>query len=171
MNDDDATQKITENEQVDSSIKSEVDLLEKNEDEKADESNKNIKKQEVKKEPPVKKDYLFELSEKVLAKSRETDAHLLHHHLKGVVELSISNPFQKIYFDWRENELKIYQSIPATLSSDSIDCTIEISLADLKLISDGTLNPQVAMLSERIIVKGSTPGYSEFSVFFFNLFC
>ena len=48
---------------------------------------------------------------------------------------------------------------------DKADCRIKIRAVDFLSISNGDLNPQIAMLSEKISIEGKT----EMAVYFFNL--
>lgn len=80
--------------------------------------------------------------------------------LKGFIQVSLRGGNGAYNLDWREDEAKVFKG-PAT----SPDCIIQLNEKDLIRIANGELNPQIAMLSDKVRVEGK----SEFAVYFFNL--
>lgn len=83
----------------------------------------------------------------------------LSQHFTGklVVSLSLRENYQ---IDWSQPKFEI-----KVADSPQGDTVIEISDVDLMKVASGVLNPQIAMLSHKIYVKGNT----EPAVYFFNL--
>ena len=84
----------------------------------------------------------------------------LRQYLEGVLVIDVLNLGKKFVCDWTGPELK---TAPAT--SDAADCTIHLNEEHLLSVASGDLNPQVAMLSDKIKIEGK----SGLAVYFFNL--
>ena len=96
--------------------------------------------------------------EEVAARAREaTDK--LKLELRGSVLLEIQDSETSYSFDWSAGSFKFSQE------ADSGDCKISLSQRHLAQIARGRLNPQIAMLSDKIKVEGKT----SLAVFFFNV--
>ncbi len=83
---------------------------------------------------------------------------LLKSKLKGKIAIKVSG--EKFSFDWTSAQVTVKSG-----TLEACDTEIEISSQDLMRISSGLVNPQIAMLSERIKVKGNP----EFAIYLFNL--
>ncbi|NDC36606.1 MAG: hypothetical protein EBZ48_00985 [Proteobacteria bacterium] len=81
--------------------------------------------------------------------------------LAGTILIKLIDSGQRYVIDWREGDLKAQ---PAGKDATA-DCTILVSEDHLKRISQGDLNPQMAMLSEKIRVEGR----KAVAMYFFNL--
>lgn len=84
----------------------------------------------------------------------------LRGHLTGIVVVNVRGSGKKYLFDWR-NEAPVIQEA----DSEAADCNISVSQDNLFRIASGELNPQIAMLSDKIHVTGNL----AFAVYFFNL--
>lgn len=81
--------------------------------------------------------------------------------LGGTILIKLVDSGKRFLIDWTGTELKA-QSV----GKDSVaECTILVSEDHLKRISYGDLNPQIAMLSEKIRVEGR----KSVAMYFFNL--
>ncbi|MBX7138995.1 MAG: SCP2 sterol-binding domain-containing protein [Oligoflexia bacterium] len=89
----------------------------------------------------------------------------LRAQLNGSVGLTFSDTGKNYLFDWRQDKPAISEVEAAALSGSAPDCTIRISQRDLERIARGGLNPQVAMLSDKIKVEGR----AGLAIYFFNL--
>lgn len=85
----------------------------------------------------------------------------LREHLEGVIGIDLVD-HSGYQLKWADSALEVEE----VESIGDVDCCIRIAGDDLLEISSGKLNPQVAMLSDKIHVTGQ-PG---FAVYFFNLF-
>lgn len=84
----------------------------------------------------------------------------LRSHLNGCVEVRISDTGESFFVDWMSERIlvdKTPKQAPA--------CTLSLSEQDLSRINNGDLNPQIAMLSDKIEILGDT----SFASYFFNL--
>lgn len=82
-------------------------------------------------------------------------------HLPAPVLFRITRSAKEYIVDWSSEELSVScdtELVPA--------CTIEISEQDLLDIAAGGLNPQVAMLSDKVRIEGKI----EMAIYAFNLF-
>lgn len=91
-------------------------------------------------------------------------AHRAHPALRaelcGTIIISLDEGRQRYLVDWRNDPLKVAEAKEATA-----DCVIHVKEEDLELIAQGNLNPQIAMLSDKIRIEGSP----TFAMYFFNL--
>jgi hypothetical protein len=94
-------------------------------------------------------------------------------YLAGTIGVEFSNSGEQFLLDWRGEELKV-SSAPEKLSlevaegavsSGKVDCIISMTENNLMAVRSGDLNPQVAMIADKIKVRGKvTP-----AVYLFNL--
>ena len=91
----------------------------------------------------------------------------LRENLAGSVLIRIkgANPAQdqikeRYIFDWKGETSSV-----VTTDSDSAECVVTISELILLKINSGEINPQVAMLSDKIQVSGKI----SLAIYFFNL--
>ncbi len=85
----------------------------------------------------------------------------LRQHLTGRIQFIIRGTDQAYLLDWRSEELCIQAG-----REQEVDCCIEISAGDLFDIARGDLNPQIAILSDKVRVTGE----ARMAVYLFNLF-
>ena len=84
----------------------------------------------------------------------------LRANLMGTVMLSLSDSGEKYLFDWSGDTPSV-----ALTDKGAADCCITLRGSDLLRISNGDLNPQIAMLSDKISVQGR----ASLAIYFFNL--
>ena len=85
----------------------------------------------------------------------------LRTQLTGTILIDIVGQNRQRYlFDWSTDALKIAES-----DSDTGDCIMTLSEQSLLRIASGDLNPQIAMLSDKINVRGKL----SLAIYFFNL--
>jgi hypothetical protein len=96
----------------------------------------------------------------------------LRPYLTGTLVIELTNLGEKFLFDWRGEEPKVSPvEGPIQLaqgdSSDasSVDCIVSLSEQNLMSVRSGDLNPQLAMLADKIKVKGKVAP----AVYLFNL--
>ena len=96
----------------------------------------------------------------------------LHPQLTGAFVIEVTTTGEKFLFDWRGEEPKVGPlsgepelSSPETIDLTKVDCIISISEPNLMAVRSGDLNPQVAMLADKIKVKGRMGP----AVYLFNL--
>jgi hypothetical protein len=96
----------------------------------------------------------------------------LRPHLTGALVIELSNSGEKFLFDWRSDEPKVSPvsgditlASPENTSPSAVDCIISVTEQNLMSIRSGDLNPQVAMLADKIKVKGKMSP----AVYLFNL--
>lgn len=82
-------------------------------------------------------------------------------HIPAPVEFRLKGTRSVYSLDWSKNELKILAE-----AVEKPACIIEISEDHLTEISEGLLNPQVAMLSDKVHVSGDM----GIAMYVFNLF-
>lgn len=105
--------------------------------------------------------------------SRASRAKLrLKPHLTCVLALELSSSGERFIFDWKGEEPKVAPATGAlTVNSESpgeatlVDSIISITEQNLMAVRSGDLNPQVAMLADKIKVKGKIGP----AVYLFNL--
>lgn len=98
---------------------------------------------------------LTELSERVrVANSR------LRAQLTGTILLELTRSGKKFLFDWNTDAFSLVPTEGAPA-----DCIIRLREETLQRISLGELNPQIAMLSDKIEVSGRL----SLAIYFFNL--
>jgi len=85
----------------------------------------------------------------------------LRAQLTGRVQLNLRGSAECYLLAWRSEALRVEERRDA-----EAECTIELGSADLFDIARGELNPQIAMLSDKIRVSGE----SRMAIYFFNLF-
>lgn len=96
----------------------------------------------------------------------------LRPYLAGALVIELSNSGEKFLFDWRGDEAKVSPfsgdvllSSPENTGPSAVDCVISVSEHHLMAIRSGDLNPQVALLADKIKVKGKMSP----AVYLFNL--
>jgi putative sterol carrier protein len=82
----------------------------------------------------------------------------LRTHLAGTILITLKDSGKKLSFDGRTGKFG---------AADTSDCQISTTSRYLEEISTGDLNPQIAMLTEKIGVSGDV----SLAVYFFNLIC
>lgn len=87
---------------------------------------------------------------------------LLRVHLMGSLKLTIRDTSQKFLFNWKRDNPSMKK---LDGQDESADCSIALSKEIFQDIVVGKLNPQIAMLSDKIQVSGKM----EHAVYFFNL--
>ena len=109
--------------------------------------------------PKVKRDSLEELSDLIV--ERAISAHpTLKAVLAGTVEIFVKDRPYRAIFDFVANPPKRLAA-----GTKESDCIIECEEKTLLRIHQGDLNPQLAMVSDKMIIKGK----SGLAVYFFNL--
>lgn len=93
-------------------------------------------------------------------------------YLTGAVAVELTNSGERFLFDWRSDDAKVTplskeSSVSVGEGSDPsvVDCIISLSEQNLMAIRSGDLNPQVAMLADKIKVAGKVGP----AVYLFNL--
>ncbi|MCO6431725.1 MAG: SCP2 sterol-binding domain-containing protein [Deltaproteobacteria bacterium] len=99
------------------------------------------------------------LTEEILYRSQRANAHLKN-CLSGKIIFDLDGKGERYFIDWSGDTLK---SGPCE-DSDG-DCVIKVSEATLMKIASGDLNPQVAMLSDKVKIQGK----SSLAMYIFNL--
>ena len=84
----------------------------------------------------------------------------LKSQLTSVIELDLLDAGQTYTFDWQGADLKVEER-----RSENAECRVSMVAADLVGIAAGEINPQIAMLSDKIRVSGKV----GLAVYFFNL--
>ena len=84
----------------------------------------------------------------------------LRSQLTGTILINLTDKNLFYLFNWKDTKLKIEKT-----SKKTADCSIEINEANLLQIARDELNPQVAMLSDKIKVDGNV----SLALYFFNL--
>jgi putative sterol carrier protein len=109
--------------------------------------------------PKVRKDALEELSDLIIERAASAPT-TLKTVLSGSVELFIKDRPFRVLFDFLGNPPKRLAA-----GAKESDCVIETDERTIMRIHQGELNPQLAMVSDKINVKGK----SGLAVYFFNL--
>lgn len=99
------------------------------------------------------------LGDPLKGRARNADPKL-RAQLVGSIVIRFTNSGQRYLFDWTTDELKL-----GPTESENADCVISISEINLLKIASGELNPQIAMLSDKINVKGRL----SLAIYWFNL--
>ncbi|RMD83698.1 MAG: hypothetical protein D6808_08255 [Candidatus Dadabacteria bacterium] len=86
----------------------------------------------------------------------------LRSKLRGRLKITVSDTGEYI-FDWSENRAHAYKLDGN--DSPEVDASITLSEETLVRIAEGSLNPQICLLSEKINIEGSP----ELPIYFFNL--
>lgn len=93
-------------------------------------------------------------------------------HLTCVLALEITSSGEKFIFDWKGDEPKVAPASGSlTINAESpgeatvVDAIISLTEQNLMAVRSGDLNPQVAMLADKIKVKGKVGP----AVYLFNL--
>lgn len=87
----------------------------------------------------------------------------LRSQVDGLIQISVIDKKEHYYLDGRGGALQVLEKLSD--KKDSADCVINVIEKDLLKIVEGGLNPQVAMLSDKIKVEGK----SALAIYFFNL--
>lgn len=85
---------------------------------------------------------------------------LLRRQLTGTVLVKLRDGREKYLFDWTKPEATVTR-----VEGDQADCSLALSEDNLMQIARGRLNPQIAMLSEKIVAGGNL----GLAIYFFNL--
>jgi len=112
----------------------------------------------------AKKDALIDFLREGYVKAMESDRANLKAQLAGNLLLRFRDSGRCISFEGPSGEVQALSSSQA--SGYQSDCTVDLSENHLEQILDGDLNPQVAMLSEKLRVQGKL----SLAVYFFNVF-
>lgn len=93
-------------------------------------------------------------------------------YLSGAVAVELTNSGERFLFDWRNDDPKVTpltkeSAVTVGEGSDPsvVDCIVSLSEQNLMAIRSGDLNPQVAMLADKIKVSGKIGP----AVYLFNL--
>jgi len=93
-------------------------------------------------------------------------------YLTGALAVELTNSGERFLFDWRGDDPKVTtlaKDVTLTLGEgpdpSTVECVISISEQNLMAVRSGDLNPQVAMLGDKIKVKGKVSP----AVYLFNL--
>lgn len=93
-------------------------------------------------------------------------------YLSGALAVELTNSGERFLFDWRGEDPKVTPlakdmtvSIGEGSDPSLVDCIISLSEQNLMSVRSGDLNPQVAMLADKIKVKGKVGP----AVYLFNL--
>ncbi len=96
----------------------------------------------------------------------------LRPYLAGTLVIELTNLGEKFLFDWRGDEPKvspvegpIQLAQGDTSDPSSVNCIVSLSEQNLMAVRSGDLNPQLAMLADKIKVKGKVGP----AVYLFNL--
>ncbi len=96
----------------------------------------------------------------------------LRPYLAGTLVIELTNLGEKFLFDWRGEEPKvspiegpIQLAQGETSDAAAVDCIVSLSEQNLMSVRSGDLNPQLAMLADKIKVKGKVAP----AVYLFNL--
>lgn len=81
--------------------------------------------------------------------------------LTGAIKITITNRDQSFFVDWTKDDIDVRVN-----ADEEGDCHIALEEKVLLRLRDGKLNPQIALLSEKVAVTGN----SSLAVFFCNLF-
>ena len=111
--------------------------------------------------PPFKNPHEL-LSMTIPARAAIADMRL-RSNLTGTTEVVLNENSERYVYDWSSEPLKFRQE--SGPKSGSVDCSIHLNGSALMRIASGDLNPQVAMLSDKIRVEGK----AGFAIYFFNL--
>lgn len=94
----------------------------------------------------------------VISNSYNASGDKLRTHLAGTIAITLRDTGKNLTFDGRTGKF---------LEGGASDCQIDTTARHLEEISNGYLNPQIAMLTEKIGVSGDV----SLAVYFFNLLC
>lgn len=108
---------------------------------------------------PSPKDVAALLLQEVPARSERSDEKLKA-ALAGSIAVSITDKNERYRGAWEGSRLQIKKD-----KDTASDCTISTTEKNLMKISDGSLNPQIAMLSGKVSVSGN----AQLGIYFFNL--
>lgn len=84
----------------------------------------------------------------------------LRAQLRGTVLVKLNGGRERYLIDWRGDSPSA-----AETGDESADCVISVQEHDLEMIASGSMNPQIAMLSDKISIQGN----ANFAMYFFNL--
>lgn len=103
------------------------------------------------------------LGELVAVASRS--APKLRELLEGTIMIAINNSDKRYLIDWSQPQIKAEKLKASGSAAISAACTIALSEDNLLKIANGDLNPQIAMLAQKIKVEGRKAA----AMYFFNL--
>ena len=111
------------------------------------------------------------LTEEVLPRAKRAGPRM-RPHLTGSIAIEVSGKGERYLFDWRaeEPQIQTLTAAPQVRGSEGgdaaqVDCLIRISETHLFQVRSGDLNPQIAMLGDKIKVDGKV----GLAMYFFNL--
>ena len=96
----------------------------------------------------------------VVEKSNSEEAKRLREHLKGKIQIKLSDSDRSFSLDWKKEELVVKEG-----EGGKPDCTVTLSEPSLLELASGKLDPQIAMLSDKVKVEGN----SKMGMYLFNL--
>jgi putative sterol carrier protein len=105
-----------------------------------------------------------ELLTTVITSAAQRDQVKLRPYLNGKIVFEITDSGKNYVFDWSEEKLRT-AAIAKPDSEANVDCFITLNENTLFKICSGDLNPQIAMLSNKINIKGKV----AYAVYLFNL--
>lgn len=105
-------------------------------------------------------DSAAELFEDDIFQRAQRDQAKLRPYLTGKVVFDIEDKKAKWIFDWSSDKLRV-----SKYDKEESDCVIQISEENLLKIAWGSLNPQLAMLSDKVKVSGKL----SLAIYIFNL--
>jgi putative sterol carrier protein len=85
--------------------------------------------------------------------------------LKGIITLNLKEPNEVFTIDWRGSECTVTEGELKEIPDGAAHATITLSQKNCVDITEGDLNPQMAMLSRKV----KTEGDIALAVYFFNL--
>lgn len=106
-----------------------------------------------------KRDFLEEISDLIISRASNAHSNLIA-MLTGTLELFVRDRPYRVIFDF---SAKPPQKLSA--GSKECECSIELDERTLSRIHQGELNPQLAMVSDKMLIKGK----AGLAVYFFNL--
>lgn len=150
--------------QEDSSEAAEVTVVEENEEvvqKVADVGEPRAQNTPVQKQQsPVQKILYNEIQKKAASERSK----YLRLHLLGTISLFFTDIKESYLCDWTGERLQVTED-----AQKEADCKISLSSEVFLAIAEGKLNPQIAMLTNKIKVQSRNPETNAYSVYFFNL--
>lgn len=80
--------------------------------------------------------------------------------LSGKIQFYVKGSKERFYLEFQNNEI----SFGSGIDKDP-DCTVTITESDIEGIAEDSLNPQIAMISDKVTVEGKT----SLAIYAFNL--
>lgn len=84
----------------------------------------------------------------------------LRGNLVGSIVVHLKDTDERFLFDWTTDQLRTGKA-----ENGAGDCTIRLNSQNLMRIANGDLNPQVGMLSDKVMIEGR----AGLAIYFFNL--